>query len=106
MIYFASDIHLGGGGEECAREVERRFTAWLDDAGRDAEAIFLVGDVFDFWFEYREVVPKGFVRVLGRLADLADRGCGSCFSRATTICGCAITSRANAASRSSRSRSS
>ena len=51
MIYFASDIHLGGGGEECAREVERRFAAWLDDAGRDAEAIFLVGDVFDFWFE-------------------------------------------------------
>lgn len=74
MIYFASDIHLGGGSGELARNVERRFAAWLDQVGRDAEAIFLVGDVFDFWFEYREVVPKGFVRILGRLAELADKG--------------------------------
>lgn len=74
MIYFASDIHLGGGSQTQAREVERRFTAWLDRAAQDAEAIFLVGDVFDFWFEYRRVVPKGFVRVLGRLAALTDRG--------------------------------
>lgn len=74
MIYFASDIHLGGGDEPFARETERRFTAWLDRAGRDAEAIFLVGDLFDFWFEYRRVVPKGFVRTLGRLAALTDRG--------------------------------
>ncbi|MEG2365302.1 MAG: UDP-2,3-diacylglucosamine diphosphatase [Alistipes sp.] len=74
MIYFASDIHLGGGGNVIARDVERRFVAWLDRVGADAEAIFLVGDVFDFWFEYREVVPKGFVRVLGRLSALTDRG--------------------------------
>lgn len=57
-----------------ARAVERRFVAWLDDAARDAEAIFLVGDIFDFWFEYRRVVPKGFVRTLGKLAELTDRG--------------------------------
>lgn len=74
MIYFASDVHLGGGDARQAREVERRFLEWLDRAARDAEAIFLLGDIFDFWFEYREVVPKGFVRVLGRLAELADRG--------------------------------
>ena len=55
--YFASDIHLGAGGEAFAGETERRFVAWLDDAAKDAESIFLVGDLFDFWFEYREVVP-------------------------------------------------
>ena len=72
--YFASDIHLGAGGEAFAGETERRFVAWLDDAAKDAESIFLVGDLFDFWFEYREVVPKGFVRTLGKLAELTDRG--------------------------------
>ena len=74
MIYFASDVHLGAGGDAAAREVEQRFVAWLDAAARDAEAIFLVGDIFDFWFEYRRVVPKGFVRTLGKLAELTDRG--------------------------------
>lgn len=74
MIYFASDIHLGGGDAATARAVERRFAAWLDRAASDAEAVVLAGDVFDFWFEYRRVVPKGFVRILGRLAALADRG--------------------------------
>lgn len=74
MYYFASDIHLGAGDAATARAVERRFVAWLDDAARDAEAIFLVGDIFDFWFEYRHVVPKGFVRTLGKLAELTDRG--------------------------------
>ena len=74
MHYFASDIHLGAGDRTAAREVERRFVAWLDRAGRDAESIFLVGDIFDFWFEYRRVVPKGFVRTLGKLAELTDRG--------------------------------
>ena len=74
MHYFASDIHLGAGDPAAAREVERRFVAWLDRAGRDAESIFLVGDIFDFWFEYRRVVPKGFVRTLGKLAELTDWG--------------------------------
>lgn len=74
MIYFASDIHLGAGGEEFARANERRFVGWLERASHDAEAILLVGDVFDFWFEYRRVVPKGFVRTLGKLAEIRDRG--------------------------------
>ena len=66
--------NIYGKSLEAARAVERRFVAWLDDAARDAEAIFLVGDIFDFWFEYRRVVPKGFVRTLGKLAELTDRG--------------------------------
>lgn len=74
MIYFASDIHLGAGGRDAARRIERRFDAWLDRVADDAEAIFLLGDLFDFWFEYREVAPRGFVRTLGRLAALTDRG--------------------------------
>ena len=74
MIYFASDIHLGAGDERQARETERLFVRWLDGAARDAEAIFLVGNIFDFWFEYRRVMPKGFVRTLGKLAELTDRG--------------------------------
>ena len=73
-IYFASDIHLGSGDAETARANERRFVAWLDRAAADAEAIFLLGDIFDFWFEYRRVVPKGFVRTLSKLAELTDRG--------------------------------
>ncbi|WP_295938896.1 UDP-2,3-diacylglucosamine diphosphatase [uncultured Alistipes sp.] len=74
MYYFTSDIHLGAGGEEFSRENERRFVAWLDAVAENADAIFLVGDVFDYWFEYRRVVPKGFVRTLGKLAELTDRG--------------------------------
>lgn len=74
MIYFASDVHLGGGTPQEARTAEQKFSAWLDCVSRDAEAIFLVGDIFDFWFEYRRVIPNGFVRILGKLAGLADRG--------------------------------
>ncbi len=74
MIYFVSDIHLGGGDPCQARRTERGFCRWLDMVAHDAEAIYLMGDIFDFWFEYRGVVPKGFVRVLGRLAALTERG--------------------------------
>ena len=74
MYYFVSDIHLGGGDEQQARCTEQRFLRWLDMAGRDADTIFLVGDIFDFWFEYGKVIPKGFARTLGKLAELTDRG--------------------------------
>lgn len=74
MIYFVSDIHLGAGDAMVAKRTERAFCRWLDSVAVDARAIYLLGDVFDFWFEYRRVVPQGFVRVLGRLAALADRG--------------------------------
>lgn len=74
MIYFVSDIHLGAGTPEQARRTERAFCRWLDMIAEDATELYLLGDIFDFWFEYRRVVPDGFVRTLGRLAALADRG--------------------------------
>ena len=74
MHYFVSDIHLGSGDAVEQRRVERDFLDFLTMIEADAESLFLVGDIFDFWFEYKEVVPKGFVRVLGRLAELSDKG--------------------------------
>ncbi len=74
MHYIVSDIHLGGGSHNEARVAEEQFVAWLDSVADSAETIFLNGDIFDFWFEYKRVVPKGFVRSLGRIAALADKG--------------------------------
>ena len=74
MYYFASDVHLGAGDELTSRRTEQRFVAWLDMVAKDAEEIFLVGDIFDFWFEYNYVIPKGFVRALGKLVELTDKG--------------------------------
>ncbi|MDB2520697.1 UDP-2,3-diacylglucosamine diphosphatase [Flavobacteriaceae bacterium] len=73
-IYFASDNHLGLPDEKESREREKFFVTWLEDIRKDAAAIYLLGDLFDFWFEYKTVVPKGFVRVLGKLAELSDAG--------------------------------
>ena len=74
MYYFASDVHLGAGDGNASRRTEQRFVKWLDKVAEDATAIFLVGDIFDFWYEYGKVVPKGYVRTLGKLAELSDRG--------------------------------
>lgn len=74
MYYFVSDIHLGGGSAEESKTTEKQFVEWLDSVGDNAKAIFICGDMFDFWFEYKRVVPKGFVRSLGRIASLTDRG--------------------------------
>lgn len=74
MYYFASDIHLGLAVGQTAAYRERLFIQWLDEVSVDAEAIFLVGDIFDFWYEYKRVVPKGFTRLLGKLSELTDRG--------------------------------
>ena len=73
-IYFASDQHLGAPTPEASLPREKKFVAWLDTIKEDAGTIFLLGDLFDFWFEYKTVVPKGFVRVLGKLAELKDAG--------------------------------
>ena len=73
-VYFASDFHLGTSDDEAARERERTVVRWLDHIAQDAQVLFLLGDTFDFWFEYRYVVPRGFVRFLGKLAELVDRG--------------------------------
>ena len=73
-IYFASDNHLGAPNPEASAPREKRFVQWLSEIQQDAAALFLLGDLFDFWFEYKTVVPKGFVRVLGKLAEIADAG--------------------------------
>jgi UDP-2,3-diacylglucosamine hydrolase len=73
-IYFASDFHLGYPDHQTSLARERKVVAWLDSIKSDAQVVFLVGDIFDFWFEYKNVVPKGFVRLLGKLAELSDSG--------------------------------
>ncbi len=73
MIYFAGDFHLGVDGQTSSLEREKKICHWLDEISNDAEHIYLLGDVFDYWFEYKRVVPKGHVRFLGKLAEIAER---------------------------------
>ena len=73
-IYFSSDNHLGAPTNIESLPREKKFVKWLDEIKEDAAAIFLLGDLFDFWFEYKTVVPKGFVRTLGKLAEISDSG--------------------------------
>jgi UDP-2,3-diacylglucosamine hydrolase len=73
-LYFASDFHLGAPSYASSREREAQIVRWLDTIQADAAEVFLMGDVFDFWFEYATVVPKGYIRFLGKLAELADAG--------------------------------
>lgn len=73
-IYFASDFHLGVPNFESSRERELHIIKWLDDISADAAEIYLLGDIFDFWFEYKSVVPKGHVRLLGKIAEVVDSG--------------------------------
>jgi UDP-2,3-diacylglucosamine hydrolase len=73
-IFFASDFHLGvpNHAESVARE--KRITAWLDAVKVQAHAIYLLGDIFDFWFEYKHAIPRGHIRLQGKLAELRDAG--------------------------------
>ena len=73
-IYFASDFHFGIPNREESRKREDKFIRWLNEIKKDAKEIYLLGDMFDFWFEYGKVVPKGYVRLLGKLAELRDNG--------------------------------
>ena len=73
-IYFASDFHLGLPDYKASIERERFICRWLDEIKETAHTIFLVGDLFDVWFEYKNVIPKGYTRFLGKLAELSDRG--------------------------------
>ena len=73
-VYFASDFHLGVPDKETSRQREWKIIRWLDKCKKDAHAIFLVGDLFDFWFEYKSTVPKGFCRFLGKLSEITDSG--------------------------------
>ena len=73
-IYFASDQHFGAPTPELSKPREAKFLAWLDEIKQDAQVLFLMGDLFDFWHEWKYVVPKGYVRILGKLAELKDSG--------------------------------
>ena len=73
-IYFASDFHLGIDARLSSQARERQIVRWLEQVQKDAHSIYLVGDVFDFWFEYKTVVPKGYVRLFGKLAEIRDKG--------------------------------
>jgi UDP-2,3-diacylglucosamine hydrolase len=73
-IYFASDFHLGVPDHDNSLVREKKLVRWLDFIKHDAAEIFLMGDVFDFWFEYSTVIPKGYVRLLGKIAEIADSG--------------------------------
>jgi UDP-2,3-diacylglucosamine hydrolase len=73
-VYFLSDFHLGAPDHTRSLERERAIVQFLHEIEPTAAAIFIVGDIFDFWYEYRSVVPKGFVRLLGRLGEMTDAG--------------------------------
>jgi UDP-2,3-diacylglucosamine hydrolase len=72
--YFVSDVHLGAPAMNNNLEREKLFVAWLNHVSKDAEAIYLLGDIFDFWYEYKKVVPRGFVRTLAKIAEITDSG--------------------------------
>ena len=73
-IFFASDFHLGVPNYTESLDREKRITRWLDAIRKDAHSIYLLGDIFDFWFEYKHAIPKGFIRLQGKLAELRDAG--------------------------------
>ncbi len=73
-IYFLADAHLGAKSHHDSIETERRICRWLDHIKQDAHSIYLLGDMFDYWYEYKHVVPKGFTRLLGKLAEITDSG--------------------------------
>ncbi len=73
-LYFASDFHLGAPDAASSAARERKLIRWLEHIRSDAAEVYLVGDIFDFWFEYKHVIPKGFTRLLGKLAELSDAG--------------------------------
>jgi len=72
--YFASDFHLGVPTYEASLKREKKIVAWLSEIEKDAKAIYLVGDIFDFWFEYKHAIPKGFVRLQGKIIELTEKG--------------------------------
>lgn len=73
-VYFLSDAHLGSWALEHRRTQERRLVSFLDKIKNDAMAVYMLGDMFDFWYEYKYVVPKGFTRFLGKVSELTDMG--------------------------------
>jgi UDP-2,3-diacylglucosamine hydrolase len=73
-VYFLSDAHLGLPPLDKSLKREKLLTRWLDEVRNDAHSIYLLGDIFDYWFEYRKVVPRGFTRLLGKISEITDSG--------------------------------
>lgn len=73
-LYFASDFHLGVPNDKESLKREKKIIKWLNSIEKDAYAVFLLGDIFDFWFEYKHTIPKGFIRLQGKLAEFTDNG--------------------------------
>ncbi len=73
-VFFVSDLHLGLDAQKTSKERELLFIKWLDKIKPETEALFILGDLFDYWFEYKHTVPKGYVRLLGKLAEFTDNG--------------------------------
>lgn len=73
-VYFISDLHLGASTLKDPRETEKRVVRWLDSVKDSASAIYMLGDVLDYWYEYKSVVPRGYVRFFGKIAELTDSG--------------------------------
>ncbi len=73
-VYFISDVHLGLPNREISLKREKKLVAWLSSIQKDCKALYLMGDIFDYWYEYKYVVPRGFVRFFGKLAEFTDSG--------------------------------
>ena len=73
-VYFISDVHLGLPNPEKSLERERLLVKWLDDILPNTKTLYLLGDIFDFWYEYKYVVPRGYVRFLAKIAEFTDQG--------------------------------
>jgi UDP-2,3-diacylglucosamine hydrolase len=74
VVYFVSDMHFGVPDRASSIKREQLFVQWLDEISQDASDVFIMGDMFDFWFEWKHVVPKGYIRLLGKFAQLSDLG--------------------------------
>ena len=94
-IYFVSDSHLGVPDYASSLEREKLLVKWLDSIKADAKEIYLLGDIFDYWFEYKQAVPKGYVRFWVSLPNSAIQASPCITLPATTICGCSVISRKN-----------
>ena len=95
-VYFVSDVHLGAPVLDNDRERENRLIRWLDTIRPDCSELFLLGDIFDFWFEYKRAVPKGHVRFLAKICEFTDQGIPVHFFTVITISGHSVISRKNA----------
>lgn len=73
-IFFASDFHLGVPDRLSSLEREKKIVKWLKSIKDKAHSVYILGDIFDFWFEYKTAIPKGFVRLQGKLAEFTDEG--------------------------------